>query len=109
MLHTELITHDSAGKAHPLRKPLLTCSTFIRTYQDEIFDLTADPSETTNLAGVAEYADVAEFLDDTLASWVEVSSPDMPPFPTVVETTAELLEVRNECTMLSPAYGGNAE
>lgn len=61
--------------------------------QDEIFDLFADPYETTNLLGDKEYAEPETFLKETLANWVAVSSPQLK-YPTLVDRAAELLQVR---------------
>lgn len=72
--------------------PKIRSNTIPIRRQDEIFDLTADPYETNNLADLPEYAGVATFLDETLASWVDVSYPYLQ-YPTLVEKAEELLEV----------------
>lgn len=60
--------------------------------QDEMFDLVADPLETTNLADEPQYAEVLAFLEGVLAAWVDVSFPELE-YPTMVERSAELLKV----------------
>lgn len=61
-------------------------------HQEEIFDLTTDPSETINLVNLPEYDEVGAFLNETLASWVELSYP-LRTYPTLVERAGELLKV----------------
>lgn len=57
-----------------------------------MFDLIADPSETANLVGMPEHAEVIAFLDGVMAEWVELAYPDLE-YPTLANRTAELLEV----------------
>jgi arylsulfatase A-like enzyme len=61
---------DAAGKLTPLQK-FLTAPTMPA---DELYDVIADPHETKNLAGTAEYQTTLKELRGVLERWIEESN-----------------------------------